>query len=347
MKKLRTLFGTPGNAVLSLAMIALFAFTVPHLLRWALLDATWDAVNRRACAPEGACWAFIKARFPLFFYGRYPVEERWRVDLGFLLLAIGCAGALFTRRRRGLFLIGLLLGVPVIGGILLVGGVIALNPVETADWGGLMLNIILCFTTLALALPLGILLAFGRRSALPVVSWGATAFIEFWRGVPLLAVLFMGLIMLPMFLPDGMTVPNLIRAVVVLTLFESAYLAESIRGGMQGVPSGQSEAAMALGMHHAQAQILIVLPQALRISIPGIINIAIDLFKDTTLVSIVGLFDLMGMITQSLKDQSWLGLANEGYSFAAAMFFICCLFFSLAGGFLERRFGVAGRSGGG
>lgn len=343
MKLLRALFGSPGNAALSIAMIALFAFTVPHFLRWALLDATWDAINRRACAPEGACWAFVKARFPLFIYGRYPVAERWRVDLCFLLLAVACLGTLFAGRRRGAFLLALLLGVPVISGVLLVGGIFGLTPVETADWGGLMLNVVLSFVTIACALPLGILLAFGRRSSLPVVSWGSTAFIEFWRGVPLLAVLFMGLIMLPMFLPDGMTVPNLVRAIVVLTLFESAYLAETIRGGLQGVPTGQAEAAMALGMHHPQAQILVVLPQALRISIPGIINIVVDLFKDTTLVSIVGLFDLMGVISQSLKDPSWLGLASEGYTFAAAMFFVCCLLFSLAGGLLERQFGASSR----
>ena len=339
MKILRALFGTPANALLSLAMIALFSTTVPRFLRWAFLDATWEAVSRRACAPDGACWAFITARFPLFIYGRYPAAERWRVDLCFLLLAIACAGCLFAGRRRVAFLLALRFGVPVIGGVLLAGGVFGLAAVETVDWGGLMLNVILSFITIALALPLGVLLAFGRRSSLPVVSWGSTAFIEFWRGVPLLAVLFMGLIMLPMFLPDGMTVPNLVRAVVVLTLFESAYLAETIRGGLQGVPSGQAEAAMALGMHHAQAQVLIVLPQALRNSIPGIINIVVDLFKDTTLVSIVGLFDLMGVITQSLKDPSWIGLASEGYTFAAAAFFVCCLLFSLAGGFLERQFG--------
>ncbi len=343
MRFLRALFGTPGNAALSVAMIALFAFTVPPFLRWALVDATWDAVSRRACAPDGACWAFITARFPLFLYGRYPRAETWRVDLGFLLLVVACLGSLFAGRRRGAFLLALLAGVPVVGGVLLAGGVFGLAPVETADWGGLMLNVILSFVTIAGALPLGILLAFARRSTLPVLAWGATAFIEFWRGVPLLAVLFMGLILLPMFLPDGMTVPNLFRAVVVLTLFESAYLAETIRGGLQGVPSGQTEAAQALGMHPAQAQILIVLPQALRMSVPGIINIVVDLFKDTTLVSIVGLFDLMGVITQSLKDPSWLGLATEGYTFAAAMFFVCCLLFSLAGGLLERRFSTARR----
>ncbi len=338
MKFIRALFGTPTNACLSLAMIALFTWTIPRFLRWALLDATWDAVSRRACAPDGACWAFVKARLPLLIYGRYPVGEQWRVDLCFLLLAVACAGSLFAKRRRGVFLLGLLAGVPIVGGFLLVGGAFGLPTVETADWGGLMLNVILSFVTIAAALPLAILLAFARRSQLPVVSWWATAFIEFWRGVPLLAVLFMGLIMLPMFLPDGMTVPNLIRAIVVLTLFESAYLAETIRGGLQGVPSGQTEAALALGMHHVKVQVLVVLPQALRNSIPGIINIVVDLFKDTTLVSIVGLFDLMGVITQSLKDPSWVGLATEGYTFAALAFFVCCLLFSLTGGYLEHQF---------
>ncbi len=335
---LHALFGTVGNAILSLAMIALFAALVPRFLAWAFVDATWAAASRRACAPDGACWAFIAARLPLLIYGRYPAAEYWRVDMAFLLLAIVCAGCLFSS-RRGLFVIALLVLVPIAGGILLVGGVAGLHRVEAADWGGLMLNVILSYATIIGALPLGMALAFGRRSKLPVLRYGSVAFIEFWRGVPLLAVLFMGLILLPMFLPDGAGVPNLIRAVVVLILFESAYMAETIRGGLQGVPPGQAEAAMALGMHPAQAQILVVLPQAMRLAIPGIINIVVDLFKDTTLVSIVGIFDVMGMITQSLKDPAWLGLATEGYVFAALLFFGCCLVFSLAGGFLERRFG--------
>ena len=336
------LFGTVANAVLSLAMIALFAALVPRFLAWAFLDATWVALSRRACAPDGACWAFISARLPLLIYGRYPAAEHWRVDVSFVLLAIVCAGCLFSS-RRGLFIVALLAVVPVVGGVLLIGGVAGLARVEAADWGGLMLNVILSYATIAGCLPLGMALAFGRRSKLPMLRYGSVAFIEFWRGVPLLAVLFMGLILLPMFLPDGIGVPNLIRAVVVLILFESAYMAETIRGGLQGVPPGQAEAAMALGMHPAQAQILVVLPQAMRLAIPGIINIVVDLFKDTTLVSIVGIFDVMGMITQSLKDPAWLGLATEGYVFAALLFFVCCLVFSLAGGFLERRFGVGRR----
>jgi general L-amino acid transport system permease protein len=337
---LKALFGTRLNAALTVMMLALLYLTVPPFLNWALAHATWDGLSRQACAPDGACWAFVKARFALFFYGRYPQPERWRVDLVLVLLAITASGALFAR-RRGWFVLALLVGMPIVGGVLLIGGVFSLRRVDTGDWGGLMLNVVLTFVAVAGSLPLGIALAFGRRSSLPVVRWFSIAFIELWRGSPLLAVLFMGLIMLPMFLPSGMTVDNLVRAAVAMTLFESAYMAETVRGGLQGVPKEQTEAALALGMHNATAQILVVVPQAMRLAIPGIINIVVDLFKDTTLVSIVGLFDLMGVINQSLKDPNWLGLAIEGYTFAMALFFVACLVISLAGQTLERQFGSA------
>ena len=337
----RALFGSRGNAALSLVMLALFWFTLPPLFRWAVARATWDGLKRSACAPDGACWAFVHARFALFIYGRYPAPEHWRVDLVLMLLGVLCTGTLFARRHRGWWLTALLVIMPAVGGTVLVGGVFGLAFVYTGDWGGLMLNIVLTFVAVAGALPLGVLLAFGRRSRLPIVRWSSTAFIELWRGSPLLAVLFMGLIMLPLFLPGGVTVDNLIRAMLVLTLFESAYMAETVRGGLQGVPSGQIDAALALGMSNAQMQVLVVLPQAMRIAIPGIINIVVDLFKDTTLVSIVGLFELMGVINQSLKDPNWLGLAMEGYTFAAVLFFGACMLISLAGQVLERRFGSA------
>lgn len=337
----RALFGSRGNALLSLVMLGLFWLTLPPFFRWAIERATWDGLSRRACAPDGACWAFVHARFALFIYGRYPAPEHWRVDLVLVLLGILCTGTLFARRHRGWWLTALLVVMPVVGGTMLVGGVFGLPFVYTGDWGGLLLNIVLTFVAVAGALPLGVLLAFGRQSRLPVMRWGSIAFIELWRGSPLLAVLFMGLIMLPLFLPNGVTVDNLIRAMLVLTLFESAYMAETVRGGLQGVPPGQTDAALALGMSHGQMQLLVVLPQAMRIAIPGIINIVVDLFKDTTLVSIVGLFELMGVITQSLKDPNWLGLAMEGYTFAALLFFGACMLISLAGQVLERRFGSA------
>ncbi len=339
MGLLRALFGTKLNALITVLMLAGFALVLPPLFGWAFGSAVWHGPNRKACVDAGACWAFINARMPLFFFGNYPAEERWRVGCALLVLVVPLLGAMASR-RAGLWLAILGIGVPVIDAILLYGGVFGLPVVATARWGGLMLNTTLCFVALGGSIPLGIVLAFGRRSPYPVVRLVSTAMIEFWRGVPLLTVLFMGLILLPMVLPDGVTVDNLVRALVVLTLFTGAYMAETIRGGLQGIQPGQAEAAAALGMHPMQVQLLVLLPQALRMSIPGIVNIAVDLFKDTTLVSIVGLFDLMGVVNQSLKDTDWLGLATEGYTFAATVFFVACLLMSLGGSFLERRFGT-------
>ena len=334
---MRALFRTPASALLTVLLVALLAWIVPPLLRWAVEAATWVAPNRKACAGDGACWAFIGARLSLFFYGGFPPDERWRVDVAALMLLGSVLGTLFGGRHRGAWLVVLLLGVPIGGGVLLAGGPPGLPPVPTSQWGGLMLNVVLSFVALGAAIPLGTLLAYGRRSTLPLVHGLSVAVIEFWRGVPLLSVLFMGLVLLPLVLPEGVTVDNLVRALVVLTLFTSAYMAEVIRGGLQGVPRGQAEAAAALGLHPFRVTLTVVLPQALRVAVPGIINVAVDLFKDTTLVSIVGLFDLMGVVNQSLKDQSWVGLAREGYAFAALLFFGCCLLISLAGAVLERR----------
>lgn len=333
----RALFGTPGNAAATLVLVALGYWLLPGMWRWGVSGATWVAENRRGCAPDGACWAFIGARLPLFFFGGFPPSERWRVVLAGALLVGAVLGCLFGRRRRGAWVAVLLLGVPAVDLVLLLGGVFGLPFVPTADWGGLMLNVALSFVAVGAAVPLGTALAFGRRSRLPFVRGLSVALIEFWRGVPLLGVLFMGLALLPMALPQGVTLDNLVRAAVVLVLFCSAYMAEVMRGGLQGVAHGQWEAASALGLHPLRANLLVVVPQALRIAVPGIINVAVDLFKDTTLVSIVGLFDLMGVVNQSLKDQAWLGLPTEGYAFAAMLFFVACLLISLAGSVLERR----------
>ena len=338
----RALFGTPASAALSVVMLAVLAWVVPPLVHWGITGATWLAANRRGCAADGACWAFIRARLGLFFYGGFPPAERWRVDLAAAFMLVAMLGCLFGR-RRGAWLAVLLLGVPAGAGVLLAGGVAGLAPVPTADWGGLMLNVVLSFVSMAGAMLLGTALAFGRRSRLPFVHAVSIGMIEFWRGVPLLGVLFMGLVLLPMALPAGVTVDNLVRALVVLTLFTAAYMAEAVRGGLQGVPDGQREAAAALGMHPLQVNLTVVLPQAMRIAVPGIVNVVVDLFKDTTLVSIVGLFDLMGVVGQSLKDPAWLGLAREGYAFAALLFFVCCLLLSLAGSVLERRLRQPGR----
>jgi general L-amino acid transport system permease protein len=333
-----------GNAALTLAMVALFALLVPPLVRWALVQATFEGASRAACDAGGACWAMVTARFPTFIYGRYPLDERWRINLAFALLVLFAVPAMREGgRRRGLWAVLLVTLFPVIAGVLLSGGVLGLRHVDTNLWGGLTVNFVLSFVAVAGSLPLGILLALGRRSRLRFVRGASVAFIELWRGVPLLTVLFMGMVMLPLFLPGGMSIDSLIRAMIVLTLFTSAYMAEVVRGGLQGVPNGQSEAAYAMGMGYWRVQALVVMPQALRLVIPAIVNTVIDLFKDTTLVSIVGLFDLLFTANQSLKDPAWLGLAGEAYAFTAAVFFVCCFGMSLYSRGLEKRL-AAGRA---
>lgn len=331
------LFGTPVNAGLTILLVLLAGWVLPPLWRWAAANATWVAANRTGCAPDGACWAFVGARLRMFLVGRYPWDQAWRPAVALLLLLGLASVALSGRRHSGLALLLLVVALPPVAGVLMLGGVLGLAPVATGEWGGLMLNVVLCFLAVILALPLGIALAFGRQSAAPVVRALSIGFVEFWRGVPLLAVLFLGLVMLPLFLPSGMTLDNLIRAQVVLTLFTSAYLAEVVRGGILGVPRGQGEAGVALGLSDWQVKTQVILPQALRRCIGGVINIVVDLFKDTTLVSIVGLFDLMGVINQSLRDRDWLGMASEGYAFAAVVFFVCCLVMSIAGSRVEKR----------
>lgn len=316
-------------------MLALIA---PPLLRWAIAHATLWGDSRAACAGDGACWTFVRMRLPIFIFGLYPPPERWRVVLAFALLVALCVPVLRERTRQRLRYIFLLFVLfPVLAAALLAGGVAGLAPVDTNLWGGLMLDVAISFVTVAGALPLGIVLALARRSQLRVLRGLAVGFIELWRGVPLLTVLFMAAVLLPLFLPHGVTLDRLVRAMIVLVLFNAAYMAEVVRGGLQGVPHGQEEAAQSLGLTWAQVQAYVVLPQALRNVVPGIVNTVVDLFKDTTLVTIVGLSDLLGAVNQSLKDPSWLGLATEGYVFAALMYFVCCYAMSAYGRSVERR----------
>ena len=332
------LFNGVLNTLLTVAVVAGLALIVPPFLRWAVGDATISGISRAACVGDGACWTFIRLRLPTFIYGHYPPEERWRVHLVvLLLLAFGFPALREHARRRGLWLSLLLTAFPLLAGVLLVGGLPGLPFVDTGEWGGLMLDFVISFVTVAGSLPLGVLLALGRRSQLRVVRTLCVGFIEIWRGVPLLTVLFMSAVMVPLFLPQGVSVDRLLRAMAALVLFNSAYMAEVVRGALQGVAGGQEEAAYSLGLHWAQAQRHIVLPQALRIAVPGIVNTVVDLFKDTTLVTIVGLTDLLGAVNQALKDPAWLGFATEGYVFSAAVFFVCCFSMSAYGRSVERR----------
>jgi general L-amino acid transport system permease protein len=336
----QNLFNSFGNAVLTLVVATVLVVVVPKLIRWGITDATLWGVTKSACTGDGACWAFIRMRLPLFVVGLYPTSELWRVVLAFaLLVAFAIPVLRENTRHRGIYAVALITVFPVLAGVLLAGDVAGLPSVDTNLWGGLMLDVIIAFVAVAGSLPLGILLAFGRRSRLSVIRTLSVCFIELWRGVPLLTVLFMAAVMLPLFLPHGVTVDRLVRAMVALVLFNAAYMAEIVRGGLQGVEKGQEEAAASLGLNWLQTQALVVLPQAMRVAVPGIINTVVDLFKDTTLVTIVGLSDLLGAVNQSLKDPDWLGLPTEGYTFAALVFFVCCFAMSAYGRSVERHLG--------
>ncbi|MEQ1888837.1 MAG: amino acid ABC transporter permease [Alphaproteobacteria bacterium] len=323
------LFSSAGNTLLTLTGLYLLWIIVPPFIEWALLDAVWQGSGRDACLVEdaGACWAFVAAKFGQFLYGRYTIEERWRADLVFLIGAL-TAGLLMSGRvpgRRYVFVFAVLI-YPVLGYVLLTGGVFGLPAVETSLWGGLLLTFVVASVGMAVSFPLGILLALGRRSQMPVMRLLSILYIEAWRGVPLITVLFMASVMLPLFLPPGTNFDKLLRVLIGVALFSSAYMAEVVRGGLQAIARGQYEAASALGLGFWRLNLLIIMPQALRLVIPGIVNTFIGLFKDTTLVMIVGLFDFLGSVQVNFSDANWAApqTAASGYVFAALVFWIIC-----------------------
>ncbi|PAU54519.1 amino acid ABC transporter permease [Pseudomonas sp. PIC25] len=332
------LFSNWFNTLLTLVAIYLIWLIVPPLLKWAFIEADWTGTTRADCTSDGACWVFIKQRFSQFMYGFYPAELRWRVDMAAWLAVIGAA-PLFIRQmpRKAVYGLGFLVVYPLVAFWLLHGGFLGLEDVPTSRWGGLMLTLVIASVGIAGALPLGILLALGRRSNMPAIRVISVTFIEFWRGVPLITVLFMSSVMLPLFLPEGLSFDKLMRALIGVILFQSAYIAEVVRGGLQAIPKGQYEAAAAMGLGYWRMMGLVILPQALKLVIPGIVNTFIALFKDTSLVIIIGLFDLLNSIKQATTDPAWLGMATEGYVFAALVFWIFCFGMSRYSQHLERK----------
>ena len=332
------LFSNWFNTLLTLLAIYLVWLIVPPLLQWAVFQADWTGTTRADCTSEGACWVFIKQRFDQFMYGFYPEELRWRVDLTVWLVVIGAAPLFVPMMpRKALYGLVFLVAYPLLAFWLLHGGFLGLSEVETSQWGGLMLTLVIAAVGIAGALPLGILLALGRRSKMPAIRVICVTFIEFWRGVPLITVLFMSSVMLPLFLPEGLSFDKLLRALIGVILFQSAYIAEVVRGGLQAIPKGQYEAAAAMGLGYWRMMGLVILPQALKLVIPGIVNTFIALFKDTSLVIIIGLFDLINSIKQATTDPAWLGMATEGYVFAALVFWIFCFGMSRYSMRLERK----------
>ena len=331
------LFSNVGNTILTLMAAGLLALAIPPLIRWAFIDAIWHADNGRACRGDGACWAFIREKLRFILFGRFPYAEQWR-PLFVVLIFIGMIVASCDRRLWGRRLAALWLGGLVLVGVLMWGGILGMSFVPTDLWNGLPLTLILAIVGMALAFPLAILLALGRRSQLPAVRAICVAYIELIRGVPLITVLFMASVMLPLFLPTGMTVDKLLRAQVAFILFAAAYLAEVVRGGLQAIPRGQIEAADALGLSYWQRTRLIVLPQALALVIPPLVNTFIGTFKDTSLVIVISLFDLLGAANAALADANWRGFYAEAYVFVAAIYFTFCFFMSRYSQMLEREF---------
>lgn len=294
----KNLFSSWSNSLLTIGCIWLMWELIPPLLNWAFLQANWVGSTRADCTKAGACWVFIHERFGQFMYGLYPLVVWW----------------------------------------LMYGGFLGLDRVETRQWGGLTLTLIIASVGIAGALPWGILLALGRRSHMPIVRILSVIFIEFWRGVPLITVLFMSSVMLPLFMAEGTSIDKLIRALVGVILFQSAYVAEVVRGGLQALPKGQYEAAESLALGYWKTQGLVILPQALKLVIPGLVNTIIALFKDTSLVIIIGLFDLFSSVQQATVDPAWLGMSTEGYVFAALIYWIFCFSMSRYSQHLEKRF---------
>jgi general L-amino acid transport system permease protein len=344
------LFATPKDVVMTVLSIALLAYILPPLVQFLFVDAVWTGTDRLACltvaqggalpdGQAGACWAFVGAKFQQFMFGRYPFDERWRpllVAAMFVILLIPMLIPKAPFKTTNAVLLFLVL--PFVSFFLLVGGYFGLPRVETQLWGGLMVTLILSFFGITVSLPLGILLALGRRSTMPVIKTLCVTFIEVIRGIPLITVLFFASIMLPLFLPEGVTFDKFMRALVGVSLFASAYMAEVIRGGLQAIPKGQYEGADSLGLNYWQKTRLIVLPQALKLVIPGIVNTFIGLFKDTSLVSIIGMFDLLGIVNLNQSDANWATPVTPvtGYVFAGFIFWIFCFGMSRYSLFMER-----------
>ncbi|CAN7616822.1 amino acid ABC transporter permease [Mesorhizobium sp. LjRoot246] len=347
----KNLIASAGDTILTIVGIALVAMILPQIINWAFINAVWTGPDRTVCAtvaqggvqPDGwtgACWAFVNAKFGQFMVGRYPLEERWRPILVAILFVALLVPMLIPKvPRKGLNAILLFFVLPIVAFVLLVGGMFGLPHVETSLWGGLLVTLSLSFVGIAVSLPLGIVLALGRRSKMPIIKTLCVVFIETVRGIPLITVLFFASVMLPLFLPAGVSFDKFLRALIGVSLFAAAYMAEVVRGGLQAIPKGQYEGADSLGLGYWQKMYFIVMPQALKLVIPGIVNTFIGMFKDTSLVIIISMFDLLGIVKQNFSDPNWATAqtARSGLIFAAFVFWLFCFGMSRYSMYTERR----------
>ena len=347
----KNLFASVKDSILSILALAALVYFLPGLLNWLFLSAVWTGADRTACLTvdqggqlptgwTGACWAYVGDRFVQFMFGSYPRDELWR-PLLVVAMFVGLLVPFLMPKvpRKGLNAILLLVVLPVVAFFLLLGGVFGLRHVETSLWGGLMVTLIISFVGITVSLPAGILLALGRRSQMPILKTVCIAFIELIRGVPLITVLFMASVLLPLFLEPGNNIDKFLRALIGVSIFASAYMAEVIRGGLQAIPKGQYEAADALGLNYFHKMTFVVLPQAIKLVIPGIVNTFIGMFKDTSLVTIISMYDLLGIVKASFGDSGWITPVTPltGLIFAGFTFWIFCFGMSRYSAFVERR----------
>jgi len=317
------------NAILTLLIVFIIIKATPTIISWFIIDANFAGDTKEACSGSGACWTYIKVWFNRFVYGMYPNEHQWRINVSFvLLISLAFAGYFSGEKLKKYLTLYYTIIYPIIAYLLIYflisGGSFKLVWVETGAWGGLSLTFIVSFFCLIFCFPVGMILALGRRSTLPTIRYFSLGFIEFWRGVPLITVLFMSSVMFPMFLPEDFFMDKLVRVIIAISLFEAAYVAEVIRGGLQALPRGQYDAAKSLGMGYWKMHIFVILPQALKLVIPGIANTFLALVKDTPLIFVVGLLEIVGMLNLAKTNPKWLGFAMEGYVFAAIIFWIIC-----------------------
>lgn len=345
----RNLCASPLQILLTLIALALILYIIVPFIRWGLADAVWQGTNRNACATltqggmqadnwSGACWAFVRANFSQFIYGFYPEAERWRVIAGFILTGFVVLPLLIPSVPHKIFNACLaLFAVPLLAGILLIGGVFGLPFVDTSLWGGLMVTLIIAYCSIILSLPLGVMLALGRRSRMPVLRLFCVAFIELLRGIPLVALLFIASVLFPLFLPQGMSFDKFLRALIAVALFTSVYVAEVVRGGLQAVPKSQYEAAASLGFSYPFALAFILLPQAVRLVIPALVNVLIGMFKETSLVYIISMYDLLGIVRSASMQANWIAPQTPatGLVFAGLVFWLFCFALSRYARFLE------------
>jgi general L-amino acid transport system permease protein len=336
------LFSSIGSSLVTIGCVALVAYLLPQLVAWATTRAVWSATDGAACREhqDGACWTFVIAKWDYLRFGSYPVGERWRVDMA---EAIGAGLIIWLLwlnaplRVWGTFLFFVVY--PILALILLRGvPSLGLPVVDTQLWGGIFVSLLMAVVGIALSLPLGVLLALGRRSPLPAIRVASVVFIEFVRGVPFITILFMANNLLPLFVPETWTPDRLVRPLAGIVIFSAAYMAEEVRGGIQSLGRGQYEAAMALGLNYPRMMALVILPQALALVIPGIVNNFIGLFMDTTLISVVGATDFLEAMNNAIKDPVWVGptIMVTGYGFAGIFYFVFCFGMARYSAHIER-----------